>query len=254
MHRSPKAAPPLVACTRAGDPEPQAAPKRPRLVGEGSPPGRLADQLRLPSVTTDDAWSPSSVFDAVDVPPRATREVAPTGATPARFGAALTGERSSIQDNQLHLRRLKEHEVVHAALLRDDGPQQQEALHRDGVRDLMCHDSIEEAGVLRALADPAAMRARAARAPAAAADGGVDALLGLHSAGCERDDAANGAVVNVASDDGADGASGSDANPEGEEDASAALVQQQEATATAAVAFSARQTEAHGARRRRAAD
>ena len=71
------------------------------------------------------------------------------------------------------------------------------------------------------------MRAHAERARAAAADGGVDALLGLHSAACERDDAANGAVVNVASDDGADGASGSDANPEGEEDASAALVQHQ---------------------------
>ena len=161
MHRSPKAAPPLVACTRAGDPEPQAAPKRPRLVGEGSPPGRLADQLRLPSVTADDAWSPSSVFDAVDVPPRATREVAPTGATPARFGAALTGERSSFRDDHLHLWRLKEHEVAHAALLRNDWLQQQEALHRAGVRDRMCHDSIEEAGVLRASGRHA--RARRAR-------------------------------------------------------------------------------------------
>ena len=80
------------------------------------------------------------------------------------------------------------------------------------------------------------MRAHAERARAAAADGGVGTLLGLHSAGCECGDAANGAVVNVASDDGADSASGGDANPEGE-DASAALVQQQEATATAAVAF-----------------
>ena len=166
MHRSPNAAPPLRPAREQGtsSPRPQAAPKRPRLVGEGSPPGRLADEPRRPAATTDDAWSPSSVFDAVAVPPRATREVASTGAAPACFGAALTGERSSFRDDQLHLWRFKEHEVAGAALLRGDGPQQQEALHRDGVRDRMYQDSIEEAGALRALRPPRA-RAASARVP-----------------------------------------------------------------------------------------
>ena len=73
--------------------------------------------------------------------------------------------------------------MAFAALLRGDGPQQQEALHRDGVRDRMCHDSIEEAGALRVLADPAATRVRAERTRAAAADGNSMATS-TRSSGC----------------------------------------------------------------------
>ena len=64
---------------------------------------------------------------------------------------------------------------------------------------------------------PSAPAAERARAAAAAADGGVDALLGLPSgAGRERGAAIGGdAAVDVASDDGAGGALGGDANPEG---------------------------------------